>query len=63
MDDLQAEEDKVAQLEKLQIKLQNQIDDLDNVVMREKQSKADLEKAKRKVWFVYMHVIFELQKI
>ncbi|KJH43074.1 myosin head [Dictyocaulus viviparus] len=49
MEDLQAEEDRVNHMEKVRAKLEQQLDDLEDSMDREKRARQDLEKAKRKV--------------
>lgn len=49
MEDLQSEEDKVNHMQKLKTKLEQQLDDLEESVERDKRARQDLEKAKRKV--------------
>ena len=46
---MQAEEDKVHHMEKVRQKLESQMDDLEDTIEREKRSRQDLEKSKRKV--------------
>ncbi|EPY86763.1 myosin-13 [Camelus ferus] len=49
LDDLQAEEDKVNGLIKINVKLEQQADDLEGCLEQEKKLRADLERAKRKL--------------
>lgn len=44
MEDLQAEEDRVNHMEKVRAKLEQQLDDLEDAMDREKRSRQDLEK-------------------
>ncbi|MFH4973668.1 hypothetical protein AB6A40_000377 [Gnathostoma spinigerum] len=48
MEDLQSEEDKVSRVQRLKVKLEQQLDDEDKEREREKRIRQDLEKAKRK---------------
>uniref|UniRef100_A0A8D0P9D0 Myosin-13 n=1 Tax=Sus scrofa TaxID=9823 RepID=A0A8D0P9D0_PIG len=49
LDDLQVEEDKVNGLIKINVKLEQQADDLEGCLEQEKKLRADLERAKRKL--------------
>ncbi|XP_041672989.1 myosin-1B-like isoform X2 [Cheilinus undulatus] len=49
LDDLQAEEDKVNGLMKIKIKLEQQVDDLENSLEHEKKHHADSERSRRKL--------------
>ncbi|XP_075998914.1 myosin heavy chain, skeletal muscle, adult-like [Genypterus blacodes] len=49
LDDLQVEEDKVNSLMKIQIKLEQQVDDLEGSLEQEKKICADLERSRRKL--------------
>lgn len=49
MEDLQSEEDKSNHTNKVKAKLEQTLDDLEDSLEREKRSRADLDKQKRKV--------------
>nr|XP_019610779.1 PREDICTED: myosin-13 [Rhinolophus sinicus] len=49
LDDLQVEEDKVNGLIKINVKLEQQVDDLEGCLEQEKKLRADLERVKRKL--------------